>query len=325
MLQKEIKKILLENKSKIKKSNILCIGDIILDHYVYGNIYRISPEAPVPILSAESEFYQLGGVGNVSRNIISLGGNVSLLYLLGKNFSSKKIDKLLNNNKKIKKIKIKVPHFKAPIKTRFINKSSQLVRVDKEEANFKLANKYKKLIAIKLKKEIPKHDLILLSDYSKGLLSKSLIKKIVSLSKQYNKKIILDPKDNDLSIYSNVDLITPNQKEVTEASNKKYLNEKNLIKFSRKVINDHKIKNILITRSEKGMLLIDSKSVNKFRANVKKVLDVTGAGDTVLAVMALMLSIGCNIIESVKVSNYVAGIVIGKNGTETVSYKEITK
>jgi len=324
MLKKQIKKILLESKSKIKKSNILCIGDIMLDHYVYGNIYRISPEAPVPILAAESEFFQLGGVGNVSRNITNLGGNVSLLYLSGNNSSSKKINKLLNNNKYIRKIKINVPNFRAPIKTRFINKLSHIIRVDHEDTDFNLANKYNKLIAIKLEKEIQKHDLVLLSDYSKGLLSKSLIKKIVSISKKYNKKIILDPKDKDFSIYSNIDLITPNQKEVTEASNKKYLNDKDLIKFSRKVIKDCKIKNILVTRSEKGMLLIDSKSLYEFRANAKKVIDVTGAGDTVLAVMALMLSVDCSMIDSVKVSNYAAGIVIGKSGTEALSYKELT-
>ena len=153
MLKKQIKKILLESKSKIKKSNILCIGDIMLDHYVYGNIYRISPEAPVPILAAESEFFQLGGVGNVSRNITNLGGNVSLLYLSGNDSSSKKINELLNNNKHIRKIKINVPNFRAPIKTRFINKLSHIIRVDHEDTDFNLANKYNRLIAIKLEKD----------------------------------------------------------------------------------------------------------------------------------------------------------------------------
>ena len=325
MLNKNLISFLKKNKKNISKSRIICIGDIILDHYINGKVERMSPEAPVPILMMESQKYEIGGAGNVARNISNMGAKTTLICLSGNDQSSTIVKELLQKNKNIKSININIPNFKTPIKTRFINKEDHLLRVDNENIYFKLINKYKALIIDHLKKEIKKNDVIVLSDYDKGLLDKDLIKKIIKISIQYNKIIIADPKKIDLSSYSGVNILTPNQKEITDAAKKKYLDEKNLVKFGKNVIKKYNIKNLLITRSEKGMLLINSKSIKKINADTKKVIDVTGAGDTVIATIALMLTLGLSVEDSIKISNYAAGIIIGKSGTTSINYLDLIK
>ena len=325
MIHKEIKKLLSGNKKRIKASNILCIGDIILDHYIYGKVERFSPEAPVPILSIKKESYQLGGVGNVARNISSIGAKSTLFYISGDDSSPKIINKLISNEKNIRRIETKVPSYSIPIKTRCINETKQIVRLDKESTNFKLNSKIRIIILKKLINEIKKHDLIILSDYNKGLLDKKFIQKIVKIAKSNNKIIIADPKKKDLSCYSNIDIITPNQKEITESSKKSSLNEKQIISYAKNISKKYNIDNILITRSENGMLLVSKNISKKFYANAKKVYDVTGAGDTVVALLSLMIASGYDISDSIKISNYAAGLVVGKYGTATISFNDLIK
>tara|TARA_B100000787_G_scaffold140237_1_gene109208 strand:+ start:27 stop:1001 length:975 start_codon:yes stop_codon:yes gene_type:complete len=324
MLNKNLTTFLKNNKKNISKSKILCIGDIILDHYIYGKVERLSPEAPVPILLMKNKKYVIGGAGNVAINISNMGAKTTLICLSGNDSSSVTINKLLSEHRLIKNLSIKVPNFKTPIKTRFINKAEHLLRVDDENINFKLINKYKVLIIKKLKKEIGKNDLVVLSDYNKGLLDKDLIKKIIKIATLYNKIIIADPKKIDLSSYEGVNILTPNQKEITESAKKKFLNETNLIKYAKNTVKKYKIQNLLITRSEKGMLLVNSKSVTKIKANAKKVIDVTGAGDTVISILALMLTLRLSVEDSIKISNHAAGLVIGKSGTACIKYSDLT-
>ena len=325
MLNKNLVNLLRKNKKNIAGCRIVCIGDIILDHYINGKVERMSPEAPIPILIKESQYYQIGGVGNVARNISKMGGKPTLIHLSSNDDSSILIKKLLLKEKNIRSTRIKIPDFKTPVKIRFTNNKNHLLRVDDEDINFKLSSIYRKLIIKKIENEIKKNDLIVLSDYNKGLLDNLLIKKIIRLSLKYNKIIIADPKKIDLSVYSNVSMLTPNQKEITDAAKKIVLNEKELIYFGKKLIKKYKINNLLVTRSEKGMLLIDSKSVIKFKTVAKKVIDVTGAGDTVIATLALMLSLKLTVEESIKISNYAAAKVVGKNGTRSVSYSDLIK
>ena len=194
MPNKNLIRLLKKNKKNILKSKILCIGDIILDRYINGKIERVSPEAPVPILAMDSERYEVGGVGNVARNISKIGSKTTLICLSGSDQSSIIIRKLLKKDKNIKSINILISNFRPPRKTRFIKDKNHLLRVDDEDTDFKLTYRYKKIIFNKLDNEIKKNDLIILSDYNKGLLDKDLIKKIIKLSIKYNKKIIADPK-----------------------------------------------------------------------------------------------------------------------------------
>ena len=194
MINKRLISYLKKNKKNILKSKVLCIGDIILDQYMNGKVERMSPEAPVPILTMESQTYKIGGAGNVAINISNMGAKTSFICLSGHDPSSIIIKKLLQKGKNLKNFYINVPNFKTPIKTRFINKEKHLLRVDNENVNFRLTAKYKNLVIEVLKKEIKKNDLIVLSDYDKGLLDKHLIKKIIEISAAFNKIIIADPK-----------------------------------------------------------------------------------------------------------------------------------
>lgn len=325
MLNKNLVNLLQKNKKNIAKCKIICIGDIILDCYVIGKVERMSPEAPIPILIKENQYNQIGGAGNVVRNISKIGAQTTFIHLSGLDSSSILIKKLLLKEKNIKSIGIKVPNFKTPLKTRFVTKNNHLLRIDDEDINFKLASKYRKLIVKKIENEIKKNDLIVLSDYNKGLLDSLLIKKIIRMSVKYNKMIIADPKKIDLSVYANIGMLTPNQKELSDAAKKAFLNEKDLILFGKKIIKKYKINNLLVTRSEKGMLLINYNSVKKFKTDAKKVIDVTGAGDTVIATLALMLTLKLTVEESIKISNYAAAKVIEKTGTRSISYLDLIK
>lgn len=263
MLSKYLINFLKKNKKNILKSKVLCIGDIILDHYISGTVERFSPEAPVPILNMLSQNYKIGGAGNVAINISSVGAKSTIIFLSGLDSSSKIVKKIFNKEKNIKKININIKNFYTPTKTRFINTKNHLLRVDNEKSNFKLLNRQKLKIIEIFKKEVKKNDIVVLSDYNKGLLDRDLIKRIINICKKSNKPIIADPKKSDLSFYNGVDVLTPNQKEMTDAANKNSLNERNLIKFANTLVGKNKINNILITRSEKGMLLVNENSVKK--------------------------------------------------------------
>lgn len=322
-MNQKIKKLLKNNKNKIKNCYILCIGDIILDQYINGEINRMSPEAPIPIFLPKNKKFKLGGVGNVANNITSIGGSVELLYLSGADESSKEINQMLSLNKKIKCLRIHDSNFTTPTKTRYINSGKHIVRVDEENLNYKMRKKIKDNIINILKKNISKFDMVLISDYSKGLLDKSLIQTIVKLCNKNNKIIIADPKKLDFSAYANIDILTPNQMEITATTNKHKLTKKDTIFFGRKILNKFNIKELLITRSAKGMILVNNKMFKNIKANANEICDVTGAGDTVISILSIMKVIGFDTFDSSIIANYGAGKVIGKYGTATIGINDL--
>tara|TARA_A100001015_G_scaffold284991_1_gene352056 strand:+ start:3514 stop:4482 length:969 start_codon:yes stop_codon:yes gene_type:complete len=310
-------------KNKLRSCNILCIGDIMLDHYIYGKVGRLSPEAPIPILLPKSENFSLGGVGNVAKNLSDVGAKCSLLTIVGKDQVSNKIRSLVLKEKNISSEIISYKNYISPLKIRFIKNSEHLLRVDKEKKSFKKNSKLKTKIISCLRKNIRNCNLIVLSDYNKGLLDRTLLKEIIKLGKKYNKTIIADPKKYDFSFYSGVDVLTPNQKEISDSAKKSLNSDKDIITHARKIIKNHQIKEILVTRSNKGMLLIGANHIKKIRATTNNVKDVTGAGDTVISIFSLMKAIGINSNKSSHIANAAAGISIGKSGTSTLTYKEL--
>ena len=313
------------NKSKIDSIKILCIGDIVLDRYVYGSVHRESPEAPIPILSYERDNFQLGGAGNVARNISCFGSKCALLSIIGYDDASLKINELVLKEKNIRPKLIKIKNFKTPVKTRYIKNSQHLLRVDDEQVNFKLEKK--SIIKIKnlVLKNINNCDLVILSDYDKGILNKTLIKYIIKIAKEKKKLIIADPKKIDFASYKGIDILTPNLKEITDSTKQKLNSEKKLVNYARNIIKKYNIKEILVTRSSKGMILIGSNYINKIAANAKVVKDVTGAGDTVISIIGLMKAIGMSTSDSSTLANSAAGIIVGKLGTASLSYYELVK
>lgn len=313
------------NRKKIVSCNILCVGDIMLDHYVIGKIERFSPEAPIPVLLCDNEKFNLGGVGNVAKNLSNIGVNCTLLSLIGKDSNSDRIRQLLNQDKKIKSEILSLKNFKTTLKKRYINNSKHLLRVDDENISFRKSKKLRHKLKKILTKNIKQCDLIILSDYNKGFLDRSLIKQIVAIAKKNDKLIVADPKKNDFSNYAGINILTPNQKEISNSANKNLNSEKKIINFSRYIMKKYNINEILVTRSSKGMLLIGKDYIEKILATSKNVKDVTGAGDTVIGVLALMKALGMNSIDASNVANIAAGITIEKLGTASLSYSELIK
>ncbi len=317
------------NKKKISKffsnfsrANILCIGDLILDTFIEGEVNRISPEAPVPILQFNKSVQQIGGAGNVARNISSLGGKVGLLSLVGYNDKSKKVVSLCKKIRGVKPLLVKYKDYKIPEKIRYSSRSNQLLRVDNEVISPDHSDLDKKIIK-KFINEVKNYNTVLISNYNKGTLSKKTIKKIIDYCKEMKIQILIDPKNKDFSIYKNADIITPNRKELLDALNINTENDTNLIRAAKSLREMFNFGHILLTKSEKGMTLISKKSIKTYPTAAKDVYDVTGAGDTVIAVMAIGHDIGLNIQDSVLLANMAAGIVVGKKGAAVATKNEL--
>ena len=325
MSNDSIENLIKSNSKRIGKTQILCVGDMILDQYIYGKVERMSPEAPVPILSINEENFQLGGVGNVARNISSLGGKATIVSLIGNDSSSKYIEKLIKKEKNLKSDFVVDENYLTPLKMRFLNNFTQLLRADKEKIKSKPHASNIKKIKDKIKKQIEHFDAIIISDYKKGLITKEFIKELVKLAKKSKKIILADPKSKDFKIYEGVDFLTPNQKELSEATNNFIDSEKEAIESGKQIIEQCKIKNVLVTRSEKGMILINNKNFKNFPTLAKEIYDVSGAGDTVIAVLATMIASGFDIETSALLSNHAAGIVVGKKGTAVTTQEEMIK
>ena len=314
---------IIKSLSKFHKANVLCIGDIMLDIFIEGSVERISPEAPVPVLLTESLHYQIGGAGNVARNMGALGSKVSILSLLGMDEASKQISQILKKEKKIYPILLKFKKYKLPTKTRFLSKSNQLLRVD-EENNFIIDKELEKKLYNLFKKKSKLFKTVVISNYKKGVLSKNLVKKIISYCNDKQISVLVDPKYRDFSVYKGATIITPNQKEFSKAVNKDMHSISQIVKEGQKLINAFKFTNVLVTRSDKGMILISKNKFKNFSVTAQEVFDVTGAGDTVIGSLAIGADVGLNINDSVQIANYAAGIVVEKKGTAVASKAEIT-
>ena len=309
------------NLKLLRKSNILVIGDVMLDRYLYGTVDRVSPEAPVPVLKPNKEEIRLGGAANVALNLSSLGSKVNLVGISGKDSASKQIFNLLKENKiKNSLIKSNLPTI---TKLRLISSKQQLLRLDNEEEFTKedwksTKRKFDESIALK------SNNLIIISDYGKGTLQDipSLIKK----AKRFKKTILVDPKGNNFSKYKGADIITPNFLEFVEVVGS-VRSEKDITEKAKSLIKSLELEALLITRGHEGMTLFSkekSKIVRSdFPTQAKEVFDVSGAGDTVIASIAAALSTGFDISSAVKLANVAAGIVVGKSGTATASLLEI--
>jgi len=295
------------------------IGDIMLDEYIMGKVTRISPEAPVPIVEMEQEFSVLGGAGNVANNIKSLGGEVILFGVIGNDEGGKKILNLLRERKIMEELIID-ENRPTTTKTRIIALNQQVVRVDREKKE-SISQEIEEKIIKSLENKIKNLDGIVISDYLKGVLTFSLTQKIIRLAKKEGKFIIVDPKGRDYSKYLGATLITPNEKEAQIATNSD--ENFNIKEIAEKLFDIVKGDGVLITRGEKGMFLYQAESQVFIPALASQVRDVTGAGDTVVATLALALSGGANLLEASILSNLSASITVRKLGTAVVTPEEL--
>ena len=309
------------NLDLLKDGNVLVIGDVVLDKYIHGNVSRVSPEAPVPVLKPQSEEVRLGGAANVASNVSSLGSKVFLQGVVGKDDNAKELKALAKD----KKIKSSFVASLSPTisKLRLLASKQQLIRIDSEE---EFSDQDWKSTKINFNKNISstKATALIISDYGKGTL-----KDIPYLIKEAKKKgvfVLVDPKGQDFSKYKGASIITPNYSEFVTAVGK-VSSDSDLTKKAKKLLSDLKLQALLITRGSEGMTLIQkNKSGIKrddFPTEAQDVFDVSGAGDTVIASLASAISSGLDLANSVKLANIAAGIVVGKSGTATPTLSEL--
>lgn len=309
------------NFDNSKIPNILVVGDLMIDQYLWGSTERISPEAPVPVISVEYDNEVLGGAGNVVNNLKKLGAKVDIFSVIGDCEVSSDIIKLLGDIRVSTQNLIKQKSRIVSKKTRIIASHQQVVRYDRESKDDIKLQTEDKLIK-KIKGSIDHYDIMLLSDYGKGVLTKNVTRALIDLANTRGIKVLVDPKGDDYSKYLGAFLLTPNKKEASEITKIDIKDRKSLLKAAKKLKNDLDLKISLITMSEEGIAVYDEELRVK-PTITREVYDVTGAGDTVLSSLGYALALNKKIDEAVEFSNLAAGVVVSKIGSATATFNEI--
>lgn len=302
---------------KFRDKRILVLGDIMLDKYIWGHVARISPEAPVPIVEVNQDTSCLGGAGNVCFNLQELGARPLLVGTVGNDPEGEWIKKIVMDGRGI----IIDPKRPTTVKTRIIAHQQQIVRVDREKNAPISSNTQKNILEI-IKNE--KYEGVLLSDYNKGTLTKSLVKEVLNYAQKNDLPVFVDPKVENFKLFSPVTLIAPNHFEAEKFLNHPCLSDKQVERAGQEILNKISTRYLILKRGEHGMTVFE-KGKRSFHipTQAKEVFDVTGAGDTVIAAAVVSLLSGANIMESALISNAAAGVVVGKIGTAALSSQEL--
>jgi D-glycero-beta-D-manno-heptose-7-phosphate kinase len=307
-----------------KNKRILVFGDLMLDRFIYGAVSRISPEAPVPVVEIKRESTRLGGAANVSSNIRSLCGVPVPIGILGSDAEGDRLREEFRSQGCPVGGLIVDKKRPTSIKTRIIAHHQQVCRTDREDRS-PLSTDVQSRIADKFRTLLSSVDAVIVSDYAKGLITPSMLRRILPKAKAARKIVCVDPKMKNFGAYGPATVITPNSTEAEQASGIHISTDRDLQRAGRKIMADTGIEHLLITRGEEGMALFESESnVTCIPTMAQEVFDVTGAGDTVISTLTLGLVAGLSILESAVLSNIAAGIVIGKLGTASVSPEELT-
>jgi D-beta-D-heptose 7-phosphate kinase/D-beta-D-heptose 1-phosphate adenosyltransferase len=303
--------------------SVLCVGDLMLDRFAYSDMERISPEAPVPVLRLKHTREMLGGAGNVAHNVASLGGRAILVGMLGQDGPGDCIRRILMNLHGVVSGCIDTNERPTICKTRFIAANQQVVRTD-EESQQPLTPVEESGLLAAIRFWLPQVGAIVLSDYGKGTLSLSTTAAVISQAQVAGVPVFVDPKSRDFSDYQGATCITPNLKELATASGQSVADEAAVIAAARQVMAHARAEAILVTRSEKGMMLVEATGeVYSVPARAREVFDVSGAGDTVIATMALCLAGGRSLSQAMHIANAAASVVVSKLGTAVADMTEV--
>jgi len=308
---------------QLPNAKVLCIGDVMLDRFVYGSVTRISPEAPIPIIRVERESAMLGGAGNVARNATALGTSVRFLSLVGDDLPGREVMEYIANDKGVEPyIQIERNRL-TTIKTRYIAGGQQLLRSDNETTAMLAAPTISNLSALAAQLA-PDVSAIVLSDYGKGVLHGDVVTATIAAARKAGKPVIVDPKGTDYSIYRGATVVTPNRAEAQAATGIDIQSDEDAIAAATKIITECGIENVLLTRSQDGMTLVTSKGeATHLPTEAREVFDVSGAGDTVVACLASAIAGGASLSDAARIANVAAGIVVGKIGTAVVYPDEL--
>jgi D-glycero-beta-D-manno-heptose-7-phosphate kinase len=312
----DIQSLKLPDAAKLANARVLVVGDVMLDRYWFGEVSRISPEAPVPVVHVSRTEERPGGAANVARNVAALGGHASLLSVVGVDEAAQSLNALLKAGN-VHAVLHPDASLDTTVKLRVIGRQQQLLRVDFETppSSEALASKL-----LDFERMMADSDVVIMSDYGKGGLTH--IAQMIALCRQANKPVLVDPKGDDYARYRGATLLTPNRGEFREVAGR-WTDEKQLTQKAEALRKELELEALLVTRSEEGMTLFQKGDVLHEPVRAREVFDVSGAGDTVIATLGLMLAAGLNMREAVHIANRAAGIVVGKLGTATVSREEL--
>src|SRR6202171_5725301 len=311
----------------IVSQTVLCVGDLMLDEFVYGEVSRISPEAPAPVIAVQRTETNIGGAGNVARNIAALGARCIFVGLVGEDEAGAKLKTLLSRESLIDSVLICDSGRPTTRKVRFVSEhfSTHMLRADWEQAQPASADVEQKLIDAILPL-IARADIVLLSDYAKGVLTARVIRNIIDAAKKLGKRVIVDPKSANFAIYRGATLLTPNRKEFAEATRSRADTEESIAEAAQDAMQLADCEAMLVTQSERGMTLVPRKGeAIHVPAHPVKVRDVSGAGDTVAAVLAATLAAGADWETALRMANAAAAVAVGKKGTAIVTSGELRR
>lgn len=321
MTKSKIEKIF----TRFPKCQILVVGDLMLDRYLIGNVSRISPEAPVPVVDINKEEHLLGGAANVAKNIAALDGKANLVGVIGNDSFGKSLKILLKSNGFSDSSIFIDSGRPTTVKTRIIAHNQQIVRADREKAA-PIPDSLNNRMLVHINKLLSKTDGVIISDYGKGVINYGLLTALIQSCNERGIFVSVDPKETQFFNYRKVGTITPNHHEAGFVAGQKIIDDKSLLGVGWRLLEQLQARSILITLGEKGMALFendpkapDGRTLTKIPAMARKVFDVTGAGDTVIATMTLAVAAGANLKEAAFIANVAAGEVVGEIGTAQVS------
>ena len=317
-------KRLMKYIDRFPSTRTLVVGDVMLDHYIWGTVSRISPEAPVPVVNVMKENVLLGAATNVVNNVHALGGKVSVCGVIGHDEAGRQLVHMLRVQGIHTDGLIVEDGRPTTIKTRVIAHSQQVVRFDRETKVGIERDTHRRIFEYIRQQEDIGLDAIVLSDYSKGVVTKDLVRDIVKLARKKGIIVSVDPKVNHFGIYSGVTILTPNTKEASIGAKIEIEDDESLFKAGTLLLKRLKCNAVLVTRGEHGMNLFERGGrVTHIPTVAQEVYDVTGAGDTVISTLTLAMAAGAGIVDAARLSNYAAGIVVGVVGTATVKPDEL--
>lgn len=316
---------LTQTLDRLSDVKLLCIGDIMLDCYIYGNVDRISPEAPIPVFTMQREERMLGGAGNVVRNLLAMGASVSFASVIGDDAIGNQLTGLVGAEAHLIPTLITERGRVSTQKTRFVAASQQLLRSDNETRDSVRPETITKIIDFVVP-EIAEYHAVILSDYGKGVLTPNLCRTVIDRAAAAGIPVFVDPKQRDVSVYAGATVLSPNLRELALATGvDSFENDDAIIDAARKLCTLHRFQYMLVTRGEQGMTLVDAQGlIVHLPAAAQQVFDVSGAGDTVIATLAASFAAGATMANAAMLANIAGGIVVGRLGTAVVHRTDLT-
>jgi len=309
--------------SQLAQARVLCIGDLMLDRFVYGTVDRVSPEAPIPVVNVEREIAMLGGAGNVVRNLVALGAETCFISVIGDDPAGREVIQLVGAETHLEPHLLVEPSRRTTIKTRFVAASQQLLRADRETVAPVSAPICSPRVR-RAEEALGDHAVLILSDYGKGVLGGETVAALIAAARAKGVKIVIDPKGRDYAHYAGASVLTPNRRELMDATGMPTGTSDEVVAAGRALMARCAIDALLVTRSQDGMTLIERDGpATHMAAEAREVFDVSGAGDTVVATLAAALGGGIALADACVLANVAAGIVVGKVGTAITHAAEI--